>query len=77
MWKNYFELLLNGEDTQVGESLEYSSVPVSCQVSNLDFSEQLNGVIAPEEVEYALHQVNSEATPGADGISVRMMSLMS
>ena len=63
-----------GGISQADETLECSNVPDSCHLSNLDYSNQLNGLITPEEVEWALHQVNSEASPGADGVSIRMMS---
>ena len=58
-----------GGISQADETLECSNVPDSC-----DYSNQLNGLITPEEVEWALHQVNSEASPGADGVSIRMIS---
>ena len=74
VWKNYFESLLNGGISQADETLECSNVPDSCHLSNLDYSNQLNGLITLEEVEWALHQVNSEVSPGADGVSIRMMS---
>ena len=75
VWRSHFESLLGDDGIGLGEAGRSSGLQMqACTLGQgLDFSEQLNGPILQEEIDWALGKVRSEAAPGADGISVSMM----